>query len=116
MQSQSDKSICVDVQDDDDSVAKIPYLDGLPMEYWVIPPRPPAVTPLSLSASLSSLHWTGHALSTATRPSTMHTAPPTHRQTLLASRYKLLLSCPQTWKMHEKACKMQRSNVVLLTH
>lgn len=107
---------CVDLQDDNEIVAKVPYLDGLPMEYWVVPPRTPVVTPLSLSASVSSLHWTGHAASTTTRPPTMHTAPPTHRQTLLASRYTLLLLCPKQWKMHGKACKMQCSKVVLLTH
>ena len=74
----------MDLQDDDDMVAKIPYLDGLPMEYWVVPPRTPFVLPPSLSASLSSLHRTGRSPGTATRPYTMHTAPPTHSDTLAA--------------------------------
>lgn len=74
------------LQDDDNTVAEIPYLDGLPMEYWVVPPRAPAVSPLSLSASLSSLRWSGHAPGTVNRPSNNHTAPPTHRHTLPASR------------------------------
>ena len=74
------------LQGDDDMAARMPYLDGLPMEYWVVPPRTPAVMSPSLTASLTSLCRSGHAPSTASRTATIPSRPPPNRHTLVASR------------------------------
>ena len=49
------------VQDRDGDNPKIPYLDGLPMEYWVVPPRTSVLQSPRMSLASSVLHRTGHA-------------------------------------------------------
>ncbi|KAL3155725.1 hypothetical protein ABBQ32_012746 [Trebouxia sp. C0010 RCD-2024] len=69
-------------QGDDAMVPKIPYLDGLPMEYWVVPPRSAVSVSPSLTASLSaSLHRVGYTASLASRTVTRPTMPPPHGHT-----------------------------------
>ena len=71
------------MQGDEDPGPKIPYLDGLPMEYWVVPPRTPLAALPGLNVSLPSLHQTSRTARTATRAGLV--SKPT-RHSLLASR------------------------------
>ena len=72
-------------QGNDDSSRGTKCLDGLPMEYWVVPPRTPIVTLPSLPASLPSLHRSGMSMGSPTT-SRHGTIPEASRQSLGTNR------------------------------
>ena len=67
------------------------YLDGLPLEYWVVPPRSPVLALPSVAASLPGLQRSGTVPSTSTASrhgtaSRYSTAHSMLRQSLNATR------------------------------
>lgn len=52
------------LQSAEESSPGIPYLDGLPLEYWVVPPRTPVLALPPVAASLPGLQRSGTVPST----------------------------------------------------
>ncbi|KAL0022404.1 hypothetical protein WJX77_008671 [Trebouxia sp. C0004] len=68
------------------SSSGIPYLDGLPLEYWVVPPRTPIIALPSVAANLPGLQRSGTVPRTSS-VSRFGTARSMLRQSLNATRH-----------------------------